>query len=51
MMGHLPPFAFAANCRGPQRPIYLADCEKKTKEGWENTKAIQAANKERRAYS
>ena len=28
-------------------PIFLADCEKTTKEGWENTKAVQAANKER----
>jgi hypothetical protein len=47
MMGHLPPFAFAADCRGPLRPIFLADCEEKTKEGWENTKAVQAASKGR----
>jgi hypothetical protein len=47
MMGHLPPFAHQANCRGTLRPIFLADCEKKTKEGWENMKAVQAANKER----
>jgi hypothetical protein len=45
MMGHLPPFAHYANCRGPQRPIFLADCEKKTQQSWENTKAAQAANK------
>jgi hypothetical protein len=45
MMGHLPPFAHYANCRGPQRPIFLADCEKKIQQGWENTKAAQAANK------
>jgi hypothetical protein len=47
MMGHLPLFAHQANCVGPQRPIFLADCEKKTKEGWENTKAVQAANQKR----
>lgn len=47
MMGHLPPFAHVANCRGPQRPIFLADCEKKTQQGWENTKAAHAANKAR----
>jgi hypothetical protein len=35
MMGHLPPFAQVANCRGPQRPIFLADCEMKTQQGWE----------------
>ncbi len=40
MMGHLPTFAHQANCRGPLRPIFLADCEKKTREGWENTKAV-----------
>ena len=47
MMGHLPPFAYVANCRGPQQPIFLADCERKTQQGWENTKAAQAANKAR----
>jgi hypothetical protein len=47
MMGHLPAFAHEWNCRAPHRPIFLADCEKKTKEGWENTKAVQAANQER----
>jgi hypothetical protein len=45
--GHLPPFAHHANCRGPQRPIFLADCAKKTQEGWENTKAVQTASKKR----
>lgn len=49
MMGRLPPFAFAADCRGPLRPIFLADCGKKTKEGWENTKAVQAASKGRQS--
>jgi hypothetical protein len=47
MMGHLPPFAQVANCCGPQQPIFLADCEKKTRQSWEGTKAAQAANKER----
>lgn len=47
MMGHLPPFAHQTNCIGPQRPIFLADCENRTKEGWENTQAVQAANQNR----
>jgi hypothetical protein len=42
MMGHLPPFAFAANCRAPQRPIFLADCEKRTKGGWESRQQDEA---------
>jgi hypothetical protein len=47
MMGHLPAFAFEADCRAPLRPIFLADCEKKNTQAWENTKAAQAANKAR----
>jgi hypothetical protein len=47
MMGHLPSFPFPTDCRGPLKPIFLADCEKKSKEGWENLKAIEAANKAR----
>jgi hypothetical protein len=47
MTGHLPLLVQQANCMGPQRPVFLADCEKKAKEELENTKAVQAANKER----
>jgi hypothetical protein len=47
LMGQLPPFAHQANCMGPQRPIFLADCEKKINEVWEQIKAVQAANKRR----
>ncbi len=47
MMGHLPAFAREWDCRGPQRPIFLADCEKKTRGGWDNTAAAQARNKAR----
>ena len=47
MMGHLPSFSVEADCRGPLRPIFLADCEKRTQESWDNTKAAQAANKSR----
>ena len=47
MMGHLPLFARFADCRGPQRPIFFADCRKKTEKSWENIKAAQAANQSR----
>ena len=47
MLGHLPPFAREWDCRAPNRPIFLANCEKKTNESWENTRATQEANKDR----
>jgi hypothetical protein len=49
MMGHLPPWAREANCLAPRRPIFWADCEKKTQQAWENTKLAQMASKERGA--
>ena len=45
MMGHLPRWAHEASCLAPQRPIFWADCEKKTKQGWENMKLAQMASK------
>lgn len=47
MMGHLPAFAFSFDCRGPQRSIFFADCGKRAKAAWENTKAVQTANVKR----
>ena len=45
MMGHLPPWAYSVNCRAPQQPIFLADCEKKTRQALD-TKLIQAADRQ-----
>ena len=49
VIGRLPQIIRDANCLAPHRPIFLADCEKRINEGWENTKMAQKANSEKQA--
>jgi hypothetical protein len=44
IMGHLLPLARGWDCRGPLKPIFLADCERRARQTWENTKTAQAAH-------
>jgi hypothetical protein len=47
MMGHIPQWAYAASCVAPWCPIFYADCERRTKEVWDNLILTQEANRER----
>ena len=40
MMGHLPIWAYAANCLSPQHPVFWGNCEKRMQQMWENTRAF-----------
>jgi hypothetical protein len=49
LMGNVPDFLREADCRGPRKPIFLGDCEKRVRQLWENSKSVSETN-ERRSH-
>jgi hypothetical protein len=47
MLGQMPNFAAEMDCRGPLKPIFWGDCEKKSQKFWQYLKAMEAATKHR----